>query len=305
MIDARTLSTKVDWDKLRIFNQVAWSGSLKKASDKLALSQSAISRHISGLEQTMGCQLFRRSPKGLLLTEQGVTLFDTTQEIFGRISHTLSTLKETKDTAVGHLRIATTQSFATFWLSNHISKFLDQYPDIRLSHLISSEETDVLHDVADVAVRSAQTTQLRLIERNIMTSPCRIYASKKYLETHGTPARADELDNHRLIVYGNKGAQRPQSNFLLHIGLSEEEPRRIPYYTVNSNMAILNVLEQNKGISVLPEFIAKTSPSLIPILPNLEVPPLTYYLVYPEELRRSKKISAFRDFLIENLKNLT
>ena len=185
MIDARTLSTKVDWDKLRIFNQVAWSGSLKKkTSDKLALSQSAISRHISGLEQTMGCQLFHRSPKGLLLTEQGVTLFDTTQEIFGRISHTLSTLKKQRYSCWTFKNCDYT-IFATFWLSNHISKFLDQYPDIRLSHLISSEETDVLHDVADVAVRSAQTTQLRLIERNIMTSPCRIYASK-YLETHGT-----------------------------------------------------------------------------------------------------------------------
>ena len=86
------------------------------------------------------------------------------------------------------------------------------------------------------------------------------------------------------------------------IGLSEEEPRRIPYYTVNSNMAILNVLEQNKGISVLPEFITKTSPSLIPILPESRSSPLTYYLVYPEELHGDQKISAFRDFLIENLK---
>lgn len=301
MVDIRLLSTKVDWDKLRIFNHVAWSGSLTKASEKLGLSQSAVSRQISGLEDMMGCRLFRRHPRGLMLTEQGDILFETTQEIFGRISNTLSILKDTKDTAAGHLRIATTQTFSNFWLAPRIYKFLEQYPEVRLTQLIADDDTNLLQDGSDLAIKPMPSAQLRMIQRPLMSVKRKIYASEEYLEKYGEPKKIEELIHHKLIVFGEETKSLDNTNILLYLGLTEDSPKRLPYYSVNSNLSILEAVSRSLGIAVLDEYIATQHKTLRPILNNVELPDLTYYLVYPEELRRSKKIAAFRDFIMENL----
>ena len=73
----------LDWDKLRIFHAAAEAGSFTHAADKLQLSQSAISRQVSSLEQDVGVSLFNRHARGLILTEQGEILFRTAHDILG------------------------------------------------------------------------------------------------------------------------------------------------------------------------------------------------------------------------------
>jgi DNA-binding transcriptional LysR family regulator len=301
MVDIRLLSTKVDWDKLRIFNHVAWSGSLTKASEKLALSQSAVSRQISALEAMMGCRLFRRHPRGLMLTEQGDILFETTQEIFGRISSTLSILKDTKDMAAGHLRLATTPTFSNFWLTPRIHKFLAEYPEVRITHLISDDDTNLLQEGADLAIKPMPSAQLRMIQRPLMTFSRGIYASETYLEKNGEPKTLEDLNHHKLVVFGEDANSLDNTNILLYLGLTEDSPRRIPYFSVNSNFGIATAVANHVGIATLDEYIAAQYPFLRRILPDVKLPDLTYYLVYPEELRRSKKIAALRDFIMENV----
>lgn len=304
MVDIRLLSTKVDWDKLRIFNHVAWSGSLTKASEKLSLSQSAVSRQISALEGMMGCRLFRRHPRGLMLTEQGDILFEATQDIFGRISNTLSILKDTKDTAAGHLRIASTQTFSNFWLTPRVHQFLLAYPEIRLTQVNTDDDTNLLQDGADLAIKPTPSAQLRMIQRPLMTFTRGIYASEAYLEKNGEPKKLDDLNHHRLIVFGEEANSVDNTNILLYLGLNEDSPRRVPYLTVNSNLTIASAVANHLGIAVLDEYIAAEYPFLRRILPSVHLPDLTYYLVYPEELRRSKKIAAFRDFIMENVQKV-
>ena len=75
----------MDWDKLRIFYNVADSGNFTRAASRLNLSQSAISRQIAGLEIRMGVPLFHRHARGLILTEQGELLFRTIREVFSEL----------------------------------------------------------------------------------------------------------------------------------------------------------------------------------------------------------------------------
>jgi len=67
----------MDWDKLRIFHAVADAGSLTHAGDKLNLSQSAVSRQIRGLEESLGTILFPRHARGLILTRNTQSLRST------------------------------------------------------------------------------------------------------------------------------------------------------------------------------------------------------------------------------------
>ena len=104
-------SSKLDWDKLRVFHAVAEAGSFTHASETLNLSQSAVSRQISALETSLGVMLFHRHARGLILTEQGDLLYKTVHDVFAKLTTVESQLTETKDVAEGPLTVTTTVAF--------------------------------------------------------------------------------------------------------------------------------------------------------------------------------------------------
>ena len=143
----------MDWDKLRIFHAVAEAGSFTHAGESLNLSQSAVSRQISGLEQSLNISLFHRHARGLILTEQGEKLFSTTHEIFHKISMAEAKLTESKERPAGPLKITTTVGFGSVWLTPRIKEFIDLYPEIDVNILLDYDDLDLGMREADVAIR--------------------------------------------------------------------------------------------------------------------------------------------------------
>lgn len=291
-----------DWDRIRIFHSVAEAGSFTKAADRLGLSQSAISRQISALEEELGATVFHRHARGLVLTEQGDILLETAREIARKMAMTVSTLQERRDEPAGHLRITSTVGIGTVWLTHHLPAFLDLYPDITISLLVTDEDLDLSMRQADVALRLTRPTQGDLVQRKLMTSHTHIYAAPGYLAAHGLPERAEDLDHHRLIVYGDD-APVPSLNWILMAGKDEDAqaaPRR-PTMTVNHVYGMFRTAEAGLGLASLPDYLGAPSKSLVRVLPELEGPAFTCYFVYPEELRASKRVTVFRDFLLEKV----
>src|SRR6056297_83760 len=107
----------MDWDKLRIFHAVADAGSLTHAGDTLHLSQSAVSRQIRALEESLDVVLFHRHARGLILTEQGELLFDATRAIRKRLEAAEARIRDSADGIHGELRVTTTTGFGTLWLA--------------------------------------------------------------------------------------------------------------------------------------------------------------------------------------------
>ena len=122
----------MDWDKLRIFHAVADAGSFTHAAEQLNLSQSAISRQVSGLEADLGVPLFARHARGLVMTEQGETLYRTVHDVLLKLQNTVSSLTESTDRPKGKLKVTTTVGLGTGWLTSRIHEFLELYPATRL-----------------------------------------------------------------------------------------------------------------------------------------------------------------------------
>src|SRR6202171_2432708 len=99
------LGDGMDWDKLRVFHAVAEAGSFTHAGEALNLSQSAVSRQISALEESLSVPLFHRHARGLILTEQGELLFRTAREVFAKLAMSESLISESKDRPEGPLKI--------------------------------------------------------------------------------------------------------------------------------------------------------------------------------------------------------
>src|SRR5437667_4940303 len=291
----------MDWDKLRVFHAVAEAGSFTHAGEALNLSQSAVSRQISALEESLSVPLFHRHARGLILTEQGELLFRTAREVFAKLAMSESLISESKDRPKGPLKITTTVAFGSIWLTPRIHEFLDLYPEIQVSLVVDDTELDLSMREADVAIRMTPPRQPDLIQRHLVSVQEHIYGSPEYLKKHGMPQRADDLDDHRLIVYGDDSRPPvPGLNWLLDSGAKPGKDRR-PILSVNNSYGMLRAVLSGLGLASLPDFVATDHNSLVRVLPELTGPPAEAYFVYPEELRSSKRISVFRDFLLRKV----
>lgn len=292
-----------DWDRVRVFHAVAQVGSFTRAAERLGLSQSAISRQIGALEEDLGTPLFHRHARGLVLTEQGEILLETANEVAKQMLHVHSALQESRDEASGQLRVNATIGVGSVWLVQHLAEFLDRHPAIPIELSATDSDLDLSMREADVAIRLIRPTQPDLIQRRLMTVHTHLYACHAYVERHGAPASIAELDRHRLISYGSRNPPVASLNWVLIAGREDEdrpEPR-MPALEINNVFGMLRATETGLGIASLPDYLGRDSSSLVRILPELEGPIFTAYFVYPEELRTSKRVAVFRDFLLEKV----
>src|ERR1044071_2539069 len=123
----------MDWDKLRIFHAVAEAGSFTHAGEMLNLSQSAVSRQISALEESLKTPLFHRHARGLILTEAGEILYTTVRDVFGKLANVEAQITESRERPSGLLRITATVAFGSVWLVPRLREFLELYPDIEIN----------------------------------------------------------------------------------------------------------------------------------------------------------------------------
>jgi DNA-binding transcriptional LysR family regulator len=291
----------MDWDKLRVFHAVAEAGSFTHAGESLNLSQSAVSRQISALEESLSVPLFHRHARGLILTEQGELLFRTAREVFAKLAMAEGLISESKDRPKGPLKITTTVAFGSIWLTPRIREFLDLYPEIQVSLVVDDSELDLSMREADVAIRMSPPRQPDLIQRHLVSVQVHIYASNDYVQKYGAPKRPEDLEEHRIIVYGEDARPPvPGVNWLMEVGAKPGQDRR-PILSVNNTYGMLRAIVSGLGVAALPDFVATEQTGLVRILPEVSGPPNEAYFVYPEELRTSKRISVFRDFLLRKV----
>ena len=290
----------MDWDKLRIFNAAAEAGSFTHAGEVLGLSQSAVSRQVSALELDLQTPLFHRHARGLILTEQGEQLFRTVQEVVQKLAVTRMRLTDSRERPHGELRITTTVGIGTNWLAPRLGEFLELYPDITVNVILSDDDLDLSMREADMAIRVREPQQPDLIRRRLFTMHFHAYASPAYIKRHGQPRSLEDLDKHRILIYGaSAGNYLNNINSLQYTGRDSRAPRASAL-TINNLTAVCNAVAAGVGIAVLPDYLVQTQSELLPILPEADMPELECFLVYPEELKNVARVQVFRDFLVSN-----
>lgn len=290
----------MDWDKLRVFHAVAEAGSFTHAGDTLNLSQSAVSRQISALEEALQVPLFHRHARGLILTEQGESLNRTVREVFAKLAMTEALLTESKEKPAGRLKVTTTVGFGSSWLAPRLQAFLDAYPDVSMTLLLDDTDLDLAMREADVAIRMHPPKQPDLVQRHLLSMDWHVLASPEYLKRVGTPSRPEDLDSHRMILFGNYRPPVPDVDWLAEVGRRPGSPRK-PLLEVNSLTAMLQAVKSGLGIAAVPDYMHTEGDGLVRLLPELKAPKVDVFFVYPEELRNSKRVAVFRDFLLARL----
>ena len=291
----------MDWDKLKIFHDVAEAGSFTSATVILNISQSAITRQIQSLEEDLKVKLFERHARGLTLTQNGEYVYKTAHEVISKLKEIETSLGDQKNKPTGKLTITTVRSFGTHWLTPRIQEFMNLNPEIEVELIFDDKELDLSTRQADIGIFMRRPKQLNYIQRKLVDINYHIYGSTKYLGKYGIPKTINDLTKHRFISFG-KGAPSPVFNPDWALKLGRKDNNKIkPVMKVNCVMGLLLAVESGVGLAALPDNLVSQSNNVVKVLPKSEGPITEAHFVYPQSLKNIARVQAFKNFLYSKL----
>jgi DNA-binding transcriptional LysR family regulator len=294
----------MDWDKLRIFHAVASAGSFTHAGQMLVLSQSAVSRQISALEEEISTPLFQRHARGLTLTDEGELLYGAVADVLTRLGQAEEALKNAQSAPRGSLKVTTSHGLGAYWVLPRMREFMKDFPELQVHLVFEDRELDLTQREADLAIRMRAPVQADLIQRKLFTVHYHLYASADYLARVGAPAAIEDLATHSLIVYGETAAPEIRDvNWLIDTARRSAPGGTVNALRINNITGILMAAEAGMGVAALPDYLAAEHRGLVRLLPEIEGPTFDVHLVYCDALRQSKRVAAFRDFIVRASKD--
>jgi DNA-binding transcriptional LysR family regulator len=257
-----------------------------------------VSRQIRALEESLNTTLFHRHARGLILTEQGELLFDATSAMAKRLDAAAARIRDSEEEVFGELRVTTTTGFGSLWLAPRLSRLYEHYPDLKIDLMLEERVLDLPMREADVAIRMKEPSQADLIRKRLMNVHMRLYATPEYIERNGVPEAVADMRHHRLICQNPNSVQVSAAARMVQ-ELMTHEIRSL--LTVNNYFGVLQAVINHLGIGILPNYVTQDFPNLVSVLPEMIGGSVPVFLAYPEELRQSKRIAAFRDFVMTEL----
>ena len=286
-----------DWNDLKVFLALARHGSTVAAGRALQIDQSTVQRRLAELERRIGQPLVKRHTSGYRLTEFGQTLLAQAEQVGSAVLALEQQIDSARREVVGVIRVTGPEPLVyRFTQSTLIERFHARHPGLRIEFVMSDKYLDLTKGDADVALRSGDTDDDTLVGRKIGDSIWAVYASRKYIERRGQPARIEALEQHDLIGFDETMTKHRAAQWLQQVA-----PRgRI----VARNSSVLGLLYSAKagiGVAPLPTAIADTEPELVRILgPIPELARIWRVLTTPE-LRQTPRVKAFFEFLVEEI----
>ncbi|WP_313612668.1 LysR family transcriptional regulator [Agrobacterium sp.] len=278
------------------FVAVAESGSISEASRRLNLSKSVVSDRLSELERVLGTTLLHRTTRSLSLTEDGSSFLERAVRIVNEVRDATDDMAERRGDLKGALSLSAPVTFGRLHLGPALYPFLLQNPALEVSLDMDDRRVDVSSAGFDAVVRHGPIVDSRLMAWKLAPSRRLLVASKNYLEQHGTPHNAAELEGHHGIFYTNRGVADwrfvgPNGAVIVRAKVA---------LRVNHGDMIRDAAVAGLGIALLPTFIAGPAirdGSLTVIDVGIQAEDEFIYIAHPEGRRPSAKLRALADHL--------
>ncbi len=288
----------MNWDDLKYFLAVAREGQILGASKKLDVSQATLNRRISNLEQDLGKKLFDRSTTGCVLLPAGQVLLAHATRIETEMLQATADLQEDSQQLSGTVRIGAPDGFGVSFLAPRLHQLAEQHPRLQIQLVPMPRVFSLSRREADIAITIGRPAKGRLRVRKLTDYSLSLYAAKRYIESRGMPATLDELTHHRLVGYVEDLIFSPELEYNKQILRQWHS-----HIEISGVIGQFEAVRAGAGIGVLHDFMARTDPSLIPVLPDDASLARSYWMVWHESLKNSRRVQAVVAFLMQAVKS--
>lgn len=297
--------SRLRFNELALFVQVAQAGSITAAARRLGLPKSTVGRAISRIEEDLGIALVRRMTQGPALTEQGRTLAEQAAPHVGALRDLAAGLRREGSEAYGTLRISAPPDLGTTVLAPLLPGFLARHPRLCIDLDNSLRMVDVVAEGFDLAIRviTGRLPSSALVARKLARVELGLYASPTYLARRDAPRRPDALAQHDHVLFQSRAPSPP----MLEGPGGKVKLAVTARVGVNDFLFVREAIVQGAGIGPLPWYVANaevTAGRLVRVLPEYRVAGTVAYLVHPPLRPLPAKLQVFRSFLLEQAPRL-
>jgi DNA-binding transcriptional LysR family regulator len=286
--------TPIGYQGLAIFIAVAQQNSFSKAALKLGIGKGTVSRAITQLEGVVGAQLLHRTTHSVALSTAGTALYERTAHHLVALDQAVSKLPERAEEPSGELRMTAPSDFGAIVLPEILSHFARRYPQIHFDVRLTYARVDLVAEGVDLAIRAVAGSMQdsNLTVRRLGGARAELYAAPSYVARRGRPK-----------VLGD-----PKHDWILHTHTMSVLKVRKPLVRFRCDDFLLarDLAREGAGVALLPRFVADAyvRDGTLESVAIGDRPPFKsdFVLLYPSSGHVSRKVSAFRDFLVERLK---
>lgn len=289
---------------MRVFAEVAASGSFSAAADRLEMSRAMVTRYVSELEQWLNARLLQRTTRRVTLTDAGEHCLRRSQQMLALMQNIEEETAATHEGELrGQLRLTCSTSFADAQLASALVDFLARHPQLKVDLNVSEGALNLVEARIDLAIRISSEPDAMLIARPLARCDSVLVASPAYLAAHGQPQTPDELTKHRCLSHANFG----KSVWQLERDGKSVQVSVASHFSANEAVSLLRASLAGGGIALQPTYLANShlaSAALQRVLPDWTVPAMTIFALYPSRRHLSPAVRALLDFLVERFKTL-
>ncbi len=281
----------MNWDDVRFFLNVARSGQFLAAAKKMGVNHATLSRRVSALEATLGCQLFLRSTTGCTLTEDGTRFLASAERMETEMLSVQSDLGRGDAAITGTVRIGAPDGFGVSFLAPRLGALTALHPDLTIELVPVPRSFSLSQREADIAITIERPEQGRLVFSKLTDYSLGLYASKSYLDSYGVPTTVEDLKDHRRIGYVEDLIFSPSLNYTGEIlrdwGAS---------FAISSAIGQTEAVRSGAGIGILHDYIARNHGDLMRILPSISIH-RSYWTAFHENARQLARVRTVAQFL--------
>ena len=190
-------------NQLLLFLDIVQQGSFNKAATLHNMDNSSLSKKIKSLETHLGIQLLNRSTRAFSLTSAGEDIFEQAQVLKTTLENIQSIADSYQSVPKGILRITSSIFFGQQYLQPVISKFMKQYPQVKISLFLEDKKSDIISEHFDLAFRVGRLKDSNLIAKKIAKTNFALIASDDFIKQHGLPTSPQALIMLPAVIYSN------------------------------------------------------------------------------------------------------
>jgi DNA-binding transcriptional LysR family regulator len=286
----------IDLNDLAVFVRVVEGNGFTAAAKALALPKSSVSRAVSRLEEALGVRLLQRTTRKVTITDAGRALHAGVREQVAALSQATHQIAASGKSAQGVIRVTAPVDLGLAFLADAVARFVERHPLVRVELSLTGRLVDMIEEGFDVAIRASRMVDSSLVGRKLGTSALGLFASKKYLEKHGKPAKVSDLASHACVLFR---ARAGVATWTLSGPSGDEEVEVRGSISADDMLFIERAIASHGGIGLLPLF--HRGEALVRVLPQHAVKMAPIYMLTPSSRHEPARVTLFREFLLAQL----
>ncbi len=288
------MKKNLNWDDVRTFLALARNSKLGSAAKLLGINATTLSRRIARLGQSSNATLFELHGGEWLLTEAGEKLLDLAE----RAEAAMLDIEESEpdEDMSGFVRVAVSEAFGIWFLSERIKAFHDLYPNIVVEIISPSWYFSPLKREVDMAVLPKRPQRGPLTTRRLADTNLGLFASRAYLDEHPPIERIADLGGHRLVGFARNTLSKVQLDYWKKV-----LPGAVIGIRMSGTAMQAHATATGAGIALLPCFVAEGDDRLVRVLKDDVAINQSFWLVVREDVRHNRRIEVFVKWLVNQV----